>query len=76
MKMPFGKYKGQELTEIPRVYLHWLRSQEWVGSWLAKAVDEALGVVVSKRPQEPWRPSAREPWEDSTGWPWGKDEGG
>jgi hypothetical protein len=33
--MPFGKYKDKELTEIPRPYLCWLRTQEWVGGWLA-----------------------------------------
>jgi hypothetical protein len=40
--MPFGKYKGVELTEVPRPYLRWLRGQEWLCSWLAQAIDEIL----------------------------------
>jgi hypothetical protein len=62
MKMPFGKYKDKELTEIPKSYLHWLSSQDWLGAWLALAVDEALGVAPSKPKNEPWQPSEGEPW--------------
>jgi uncharacterized protein (DUF3820 family) len=32
MKMPFGKYKDVELTEVPQPYLCWLRRQEWLGA--------------------------------------------
>jgi uncharacterized protein (DUF3820 family) len=39
MKMPFGKHKGKELTEIPKKYLQWLRQQDWLGGWLAQGVD-------------------------------------
>lgn len=43
MKMPFGKNKDEELTEIPKGYLRWLHSQKWLKGPLAAAVDEALG---------------------------------
>jgi hypothetical protein len=47
--MPFGKYVGLELTEIPKQYLLWLRSQEWVGGWLVKEVDAVLtGEAVAE----------------------------
>jgi hypothetical protein len=23
-KMPFGKYKGEEMQDVPAIYLHWL----------------------------------------------------
>ena len=65
MKMPFGKHKDKELAEIPKHDLRWLRQQDWLGGWLAQAVDEALGVAHSKPSQEPWQPSPGEPWGDS-----------
>jgi diadenosine tetraphosphatase ApaH/serine/threonine PP2A family protein phosphatase len=40
MRMPFGKYKGVELTEVPRPYLRWLRGQEWLDGWPAQAIDD------------------------------------
>ena len=46
MKMPFGRYQGVELNEIPEPYLRWLRSQPWVGGWLVRAVDGVLGDVA------------------------------
>jgi hypothetical protein len=42
MRMPFGKHKGVELTEVPRPYLQWLRRQEWLRGWLAQAIDDLL----------------------------------
>ena len=42
MKMPFGKHAGEELTEVPRQYLRWLRSQPWLGGWLVKEVGAVL----------------------------------
>ena len=63
MKMPFGKHKDRELTEIPKGYLRWLRSQDWLGGWLANGVAEALGEAVAEKPMEPWQPSEGEPWE-------------
>jgi hypothetical protein len=64
MKMPFGKFKDKELTEIPEAYLRWLRTQEWLGGWLANAVDEVLDLAPSKPSNEPWQPSEGEPWGD------------
>ena len=61
--MPFGKYKDKELSEIPKTYLRWLRTQDWVGGWLANAAAEALGETVADKPFEPWLPSEGEPWE-------------
>ena len=28
--MPFGKYKGEELSNIPTEYLDWLIGQDWM----------------------------------------------
>jgi putative quorum-sensing-regulated virulence factor len=41
-QMPFGKYQDQELTEIPKQYLRWLRRQPWLGAWLVKEIDLVL----------------------------------
>ena len=65
MKMPFGKHKEKELTEIPKGYLRWLRQQEWLSGGLAQAVDEALGLAPTKPRNEPWQPSEGEPWGPS-----------
>jgi len=59
MKMPFGKHKDVELEEVPRPYLRWLRRQEWLGGWLAQAIDRVL--------TEPEPPVSFE-------WPWGTEE--
>jgi Putative quorum-sensing-regulated virulence factor len=63
MKMPFGKHEDKELTEIPKGYLRWLRSQDWLSACLSNAVAEALGEPVPERSQKPWHPSEGEPWE-------------
>jgi hypothetical protein len=52
MRMPFGKYQGVELADVPRPYLGWLRRQAWVGAWLVKAIDEILGGGPAGRPGE------------------------
>jgi hypothetical protein len=62
VKMPFGKYENRELTRIPKTYLRWLRTQNWLGGWLAAGVDEALGIARPKPSNEPWQPSEGEPW--------------
>ena len=56
MKMPFGKHKDKEVSEIPRGYLRWLRRQDWLGGWLEQAVDEALGLAPSQPGTKPWQP--------------------
>lgn len=28
--MPFGKYKGQKMANVPAKYLLWLSDQEWI----------------------------------------------
>jgi hypothetical protein len=42
MRMPFGKHAGVELPDVPRPYLRWLRRQPWLGTWLAKEIDDEL----------------------------------
>jgi hypothetical protein len=40
--MPFGKYAGVELADVPRPYLRWLRRQPWLGARLAREIDDEL----------------------------------
>ena len=48
MKMPFGKYQDREMTEIPKQYLRWLLTQQWLGGWLVDEINDVLnGKVVA-----------------------------
>lgn len=29
IRVPFGKYRGERIVDIPRGYLYWLTTQEW-----------------------------------------------
>lgn len=43
--MPFGKYKGQDIVDIPSGYLRWCCLQDWFEERyprLLKAIDEEL----------------------------------
>ena len=31
--MPFGKYKGKPMEDVPASYLDWLRDQPWLPRW-------------------------------------------
>lgn len=31
--MPFGKYKGEDMSEVPAKYLDWLHGQDWISQW-------------------------------------------
>lgn len=32
-KMPFGKYKGQKLGDVPDSYWQWFIEQDWCDEW-------------------------------------------
>ena len=31
--MPFGKFKGERMEDIPAWYLLWLLKQDWITDW-------------------------------------------
>lgn len=51
MKMPFGKYKGIEMVEIPPSYLSWLLQNVKMGFKMRQEVMFALGVDQSTAPK-------------------------
>lgn len=42
MKMPFGKYKGQQLEDLPTSYLYWLAENIEGNAELVKEAEEQL----------------------------------
>ena len=45
MKMTFGKYKGLELSDIPRDYLRWVVTTLSVDHGLFVAIESVIGKV-------------------------------
>jgi hypothetical protein len=65
--MPFGKYGGVELADVPRPYLRWLRRQPWLGAWLAREIDDELGDKAAA-PEDDTFEEALEKWRrENTG---------
>jgi uncharacterized protein (DUF3820 family) len=40
--MPFGKYKGEPLADIPVSYLDWIIGQDWIKPDLKEQIEEHL----------------------------------
>ena len=40
--MPFGKYKGDAISECPIDYLDWLIGQEWLNEDLKEEIEDYL----------------------------------
>jgi hypothetical protein len=68
MRMPFGKYQGVEVADVPRPYLRWLRRQEWVGAWLVQAIDDILGGGPGEGAEDLGKQSAGGPQPVATFW--------
>jgi hypothetical protein len=45
--MPFGKWKGRKMKEVPATYLDWLRGQVWLVDWpdVKEYVDKNKKVI-------------------------------
>ncbi len=54
MEMPFGRYKGTEISDLALSYLRWLLSQ----AWLSTSLRSAAHVEVTKR-EWVWREAFR-----------------
>lgn len=50
MTMPFGKYKGVPLSDIPDEYLDWLRTRDDLRDPLLSALNEELARRQRSRP--------------------------
>jgi uncharacterized protein (DUF3820 family) len=64
MKMPFGKHAGVELPDVPKPYLRWLRTQQWIGGWLIKEIDAVLNGEVVTSSDESFE-EALKTWKES-----------
>lgn len=57
--MPFGKYKGESMENVPAHYLDWLRDQDWLSSWPtveAYIEDNDSRIDAELDEQNPYRP--------------------
>lgn len=52
MQMPFGKYKGWELEDIPINYLLWLSEEDILNSWAKVQVEAVLDKMFEDRDAE------------------------
>lgn len=52
MKMPFGKFKGEEVEDIPEGYLFWLWDNVELRTPLLEAVADVLGIGRQSPPSE------------------------
>jgi len=43
--MPFGKYQGMRLSEVPKSYLEWLVLQEWCKPKFPKLFEQAVKTI-------------------------------
>jgi uncharacterized protein (DUF3820 family) len=64
MRMPFGKHAGEELPEVPRQYLRWLRTQPWLGGWLVKEIDAVLNGEAIASTDKPFE-EALKTWKEA-----------
>jgi uncharacterized protein (DUF3820 family) len=50
MDMPFGKYKGMDILDVPLTYLQWLEEQSFVREPLRKEIQFELERRTGDRP--------------------------
>lgn len=50
MEMPFGKYKGMNILDVPLDYLQWIEQQSWLKDDLRKEINFEIERRVGSRP--------------------------
>ena len=75
MRIPFGKYKGQDITALPDEYLLWLLENIELRDPLLSAVEEEVAERGLELPPLPFQRLAKKPpTRDEDGeWPLGGD---
>jgi hypothetical protein len=61
--MPFGKYKGMPVSELPLDYLRWLSENCELRGELIAAVDFAINGPSAARPAPKQKPEAIRLWQ-------------
>ena len=47
--MPFGKYKGRMMANVPADYLLWVRLQDWVSNEMLKYINDNLDALKKEK---------------------------
>lgn len=61
--MPFGKYKGKFITDVPDDYLQWLEPQEFVYTQLRETIRTELEGRGLSSEDSPWSTAATKPFK-------------
>ncbi len=46
-KMPFGKYKGEKMANVPSTYLLWCYEQDWCNRGLRTYIENNLDALTA-----------------------------
>ncbi len=46
--MPFGKFKGEKIANVPASYLLWCYDQEWCRGEIKKYIEENKEVLIKE----------------------------
>jgi uncharacterized protein (DUF3820 family) len=49
MKMPFGKFQGREVSDVPSDYLTWCQEEGWVGNKYGDDLEDEINTEMMER---------------------------
>ena len=53
--MPFGKYKGKKMENVPASYLHWLYTQQFCDKKIEGYVEDNMEALMKEYSNGIWK---------------------